>query len=620
MSSGKQHPTQEKLAAFSLGKLEADESSRIEAHVAACDTCCERLSEVGHDTIVELARAAAKKHSTSRQSELAHVAEILRNHPRYRLEKAVGAGGMGIVLCAQHRLMERTVALKVMNQKLMKNSTAVTRFRQEVKAAARLHHPNIVTAYDAEQIDDLHVLVMEYVEGKSLSQIVKSGGPLPVGLACEYIRQAAIGLQHAFEQGMIHRDVKPHNMMVTADGTLKLLDFGLSRFARSQEDSGRAETDLTTADTVLGTPDYMAPEQASDSRSVDIRADIYGLGCTLYFLLAGRPPFPDGSALEKIASHLHEEPPRISELCSTVPTALADVIDRMLAKSPEQRYQTPAQVAEAIERFANVDGDDTGFSIDSGIRASATAATINMDVPRTASSPPKQPTRRFIPWVAASMVVMVLACIAMYLSSGGGEPEEPARPDQPAAAVLDDHKGPPRILVVAPVGFYAPDMRELNASFRQWPVEMKIAAAQEEDVPSDNFNTTRPLAVDVLLSEATADDYEAVIFIGSGESQQMEFVADPQWRDHAKRFVDEMTRQDKLVCGLCNGNAVLYAIGALAGHRAADAPFVAHGLKPESGATLIQQPVVVDGNFITAQKPEFAGEMVAALKAELENR
>ena len=257
---------------------------------------------------------------------------------------------MGVVYQAEHRLMERTVALKVVNPRLVSDASAVERFHQEVKAAARLAHRNIVTAYDAEQAGDVHFLVMEYVEGASLAAIISRRGQLPVLHACNYAMQAAAGLQHAHEHGMVHRDIKPQNLMRTPKGTIKILDFGLARFA-SQQDDDAAPSGLTSAGTAVGTADYMSPEQARNSSKADIRADIYSLGCTLYHLLAGRVPFPHGTPIEKVVSHFEHQPTPLAELRDDVPAEVVGIVERMMAKDPQQRFQTPAEVVEALRPF-----------------------------------------------------------------------------------------------------------------------------------------------------------------------------------------------------------------------------------------------------------------------------
>ncbi len=270
----------------------------------------------------------------------------LADHPRYRVIRPLGRGGMGVVYLAEHRHMERQVALKVISTDLVSNPDAVRRFRQEVTAAARLGpHPHVVAVYDADQVDDLHFLVMEYVDGQSLADYLRDKGPLPTAEACDYARQAALGLEHAAGQGMVHRDVKPHNLMRTPQGQVKVLDFGLARCYRETE---KARTQLTQQGVLMGTADYMAPEQASDSRAADVRADVYSLGCTLYHLLTGRVPFPGGGTVEKIIKHAVEAPTPVGALRPDLPVGVAQVVEKMMAKALEQRIQTPREVAESL--------------------------------------------------------------------------------------------------------------------------------------------------------------------------------------------------------------------------------------------------------------------------------
>jgi CheY-like chemotaxis protein len=289
----------------------------------------------------------------------------LRGHPRYLVLERVGSGAMGTVYKAVHLLMERVVALKVVRPELLSRPGADQRFRREARAAARLHHPNIVHAYDAESAGDAHFLVMEFVEGANLADRLR-GGPLPAAEACRYAREAALGLQHAHEQGMVHRDVKPHNLMLTPAGQVKILDFGLARFVSEAAAGGAqpaawllgsAGLGSTAAEggpapaQAAGTPDYVAPEEVADPAAADIRADVYSLGCTLYRLLAGRVPFPGGGALEKVRRHQREDPEPLDRLRPGLPGGLAAAVGRMMAKDPARRFQTPAEAAAALAPF-----------------------------------------------------------------------------------------------------------------------------------------------------------------------------------------------------------------------------------------------------------------------------
>jgi serine/threonine protein kinase len=278
---------------------------------------------------------------------------------QYRILDQIGQGGMGRVFKAEHRTLGRLVALKVLAPGLLKTERVQQLFRREARAAARLLHPNIVTAFDASQEGARAFLVMEYVEGPNLDQLVRARGPLPVGLACEYVRQIAQGLQYAHRKGMVHRDIKPANILVQPDeegddgpGTAKLTDFGL---ARLQESGGRSDSELgtilTKPNTVMGTPDYIAPEQARSLHKADIRSDLYSLGCTFYFLLTGQVPFPGGQSLEKLVRHASEEIPSVELMRPGVPEPVAAIIRRLMEKEPEARFQTPAELALALESF-----------------------------------------------------------------------------------------------------------------------------------------------------------------------------------------------------------------------------------------------------------------------------
>jgi serine/threonine protein kinase/formylglycine-generating enzyme required for sulfatase activity len=277
----------------------------------------------------------------------ANVPPELANHPKFRIVRELGRGGMGVIYLAQHRVMEKPVALKVINPSFLDHPNALARFHAEVKAAGKLDHPNIARALDADQAGNLHFLVMEYVEGMTLAQLLKQQGPLPVLNACRFIHQAALGLQHAFQQGMVHRDVKPANLMVTPQGRVKVMDLGLARL-RSEHKDGRG---LTQTGAFMGTPEYVAPEQATDARQADTRADVYSLGCTLYALLAGRPPFVEDTMVKLVLAHLDKEPVPLHQLRPEVPAGLSSVVGRMLAKDPAGRYQTPLEVARALAPF-----------------------------------------------------------------------------------------------------------------------------------------------------------------------------------------------------------------------------------------------------------------------------
>ncbi len=268
-------------------------------------------------------------------------------HEKYKLMDRLGAGGMGQVFLCEHVRMKRLVALKVLPiDKLKDDRSALERFDREARAAAALDHPNIARAHDIDTDGKLHFLVMEFVDGSSLQEVVKKHGPLDAIRAAHYIRDAAEGLQHAHDAGWVHRDIKPGNLLLGRDGMVKILDMGLARLFIDDSDN---LTKRYEKNAVLGTADYLAPEQATNSSEVDIRADIYSLGATFYFLLTGKPPFEDGTVTQKLIWHQTKPPKPIRELRPDVPKEVETVITRMMAKKPVHRYQEPAAIVAALE-------------------------------------------------------------------------------------------------------------------------------------------------------------------------------------------------------------------------------------------------------------------------------
>jgi len=280
---------------------------------------------------------------------------------KYKLLRSIGAGGMSSVYLAVHTLLERQVAIKVLpKSRVTSDSSYLERFLLEAQAVAALDHPNIVRAYDVDtEGNSIYYLVMEYIDGPDLLSLVKKEGPLDWFRAAKYIRQAALGLQHAHEAGLIHRDMKPANLLVDKEDGIHVLDLGLARFT----DEKRASLTLTYDENVLGTADYLAPEQARNSHNVDARADIYGLGCTLYYLLVGHVPFPEGTLAQRIAAHQKRMPARIQDERPEVPDSLIEICWKMMAKDPNDRQQTAEEVSDDLTRFLLENGQKVeGFT------------------------------------------------------------------------------------------------------------------------------------------------------------------------------------------------------------------------------------------------------------------
>jgi serine/threonine-protein kinase len=361
----------------------------------------------------------------------------------YVLQEQVGIGGMGLVYKALQQRLKRTVAIKVIKPELVDNNPAsIERFRREALAVARLSHPNIVVIYDANQSGNIHYLVMEFADGPDLGRLVRETGPLPIGMACDFVRQASLGLQHAYESGLVHRDIKPSNLLVArrdvnrksaprenpppgwnswwdslANGVVKILDMGLARIESMIE----IERSLTHEGAMLGTPDYVAPEQARDASTADIRADIYSLGCTLYYLLAGRPPFPDGTMIEKLMRHQMELAQPIESLRTDVSPQLASTIRMMMAKEPSHRQQTPNEVAQALAMASNTPSQK--IVLESPVVAGVSA-------PRSYEGSPATVAREFS---------ILKPSAAAVLESDSSNPDDPSTETEPAVAVVTAH-------------------------------------------------------------------------------------------------------------------------------------------------------------------------------------
>ncbi len=360
------HPTEQTLSDFSLGKLDDGQVEVINNHLQECPDCQRLVAEMSSDSFLGRLRGAQGQRSATNggsgsrgpimSAEPGHQAEAgplppdLADHPDYQVVRELGRGGMGVVYLAHNRLMDRDEVLKVVSKHLIERKGVLERFSREIRSAARLMHPNIVHAFSAFRCGESVVFAMEYVDGLDLAKLVKSKGPMSVAHASYFVHQAALGLQHAHEQGMVHRDIKPGNLMLTRKGDksiVKVLDFGLAKATRESPLEGA----LTHEGQMLGTPDFIAPEQIRDAQSAGIQADIYSLGCTLYYLLTGGPPFEAASLYDLLQAHFSMDAQPLNLVRPEVPAELAALVAKMMAKDAGRRFQTPAEVAEALKPF-----------------------------------------------------------------------------------------------------------------------------------------------------------------------------------------------------------------------------------------------------------------------------
>ncbi len=437
-------PQREVLCEYLLGRIDAVQSDVMDSHLMHCQDCQTVISNIrlDNDTLVSALRASINESHFDHEPELQVL--LSTDHRKklgdpvgesapsrlgpYRLLRLLGRGGMGDVYLAEHSRLEMTVAVKMLADHLTGDAKAIARFDREMKAVGRVSHPHIVRATDAGEHDGKHYLAMEFVDGRDLSQVIRANGRLRIEDACESIRQAAIGIQHAHENGLIHRDLKPSNLMLTQEGQIKILDLGLARMHTSDKES------LTSDFQVMGTADYMAPEQALKALQVDSRVDVYSLGCTLYALLCGRPPFfgtKYETSISKIMAHEHERSVPVIDRRQDVPAELSAIVDKAMAKSPADRFATAEEFAAALLPFTQ--GSDLA-SLVTSVTSSQPLPGDTSDVGRhalatvTMESPlPAKPTdsagRGQRAWVGLGLLligVMTAAAIVLHFRSGKG--------------------------------------------------------------------------------------------------------------------------------------------------------------------------------------------------------
>ena len=690
-TAGKHHPTQSQLQAFAQGRLSAGELDSIEIHIRDCNVCCRNLANSPtDDALAKLAREVHARDTSTRKPALAEtrvmncddsapvavdgdvihpdsanaesepelVPPQLRAHPRYRIVRILGKGGMGVVWLAEHQMMQRMVALKVINSRYMSGREAVERFRQEVRAAARLTHPNIVTAFDAEQAGELHFLVTEFVDGRSLEQWVLQHGVLTVIEACSAIRQVCRGLQHAHDHGMIHRDIKPQNLMQAKNGMIKILDFGLARLeqdAAKVSQTAKTELSLTAVGMVLGTPDYMAPEQAADSSSADARSDIYALGCTLFFLLAGRAPFEAGSFMEMISSGMQRPMTALNSLRSDLPPELRRVIERMTAPLPENRFRSASDVAVALTPFCQpVQGVSNPVrakpQADKPVQARVQTTPVVRDP--DAERPPEpavrsrshslplvrrhsRPGRGGLKWQASvafsflgsrwglliGTAGLILAALLFAVRRPDGTTDlakEILPPSVPSAPSIGSKAriasgSPPRVLYLVPATeFWWGDVSPFFLLNKSGAITLTLTSWTNPAVSI--HKTDEPVPIRVLLSEARSADYDALI-VGGGRGL-WELTEDSEESRDAERLIRQMLADGKIVSAFSAGPGVLAKMGLLNDVTATGHELTHEDVRSRFGVTLTDSEVEHSGQIITGRDadtlPQFIAELLRA--------
>jgi serine/threonine-protein kinase len=313
----------------------------------------------------------------------------------YRLDQFVGGGGMGAVFRALDTTLDRTVAVKVLAGRQADDEEMLKRFRNEAQSAARLDHENIGRVHAVGSENGWHFIVFEFIEGTNLRDLVRADGPFDLARTVDVAMQVADALEHASERDVVHRDIKPSNIVITPAGRARIVDMGLARLPQVAEDR-----DLTVSGMTLGTFDYISPEQARDPRAADVRSDLYSLGCTIFFMLAGRPPFADGTMVQKLLQHQQQAPPSLDDIRPDVPTRFAEIVSRLMAKDPLDRYQRPAVLVADLAAFA----EEEGLHI---VAARSVGAPV---------VPFERPSVSPVPWLV-SIAGLMLVVAAMWAAS-----------------------------------------------------------------------------------------------------------------------------------------------------------------------------------------------------------
>lgn len=548
-----EHPSEVTLRALALDQLPPTEAERVVEHLDGCSACGERLDTLTRDRHGRLDSLVRQAELSESNGEPAWSAALAAGYER---EGRLGAGGMGVVYAARERQPpRRRVAVKLLRDQA--EGRARDRFRREFEAGSRLDHPHVVRVLDGRPDDETPYLVLEFVDGVDMHRYVQRHGPLASAAACDCILQAARGLAHAHEAGIIHRDIKPRNLLRSNAGQIKLTDFGLVRNL-DQHDGG-----LTSPSLFLGTADVVAPEQIRDPRAADARADFYSLGCTFYFLLTGRMPFEAASLKDKLVAQSVQEPPSLPDSGPTaVPAAVRQVVQRLMAKEPEQRFRSADELIRALE-------------------------------------PLVRPSRRRL-WAAAFTLVAGLLLFAGIARND--ETPEPVPTQRFRVLILLDEKE-----------FWPPNYLKVRSAFERadftvtvsTPTGGRAVSAVTEEVPEALVVTET-----VAIAAVSVTDFD-VVFVSGGKLR--EFHLNSHAGRQARRLLEEAKSQGKVVCTLGSGIAELAALGGVTGHEVAAQERYRKSVERGEGRVR-DDVVVVSERLVTAVSAHDAPHLVVAVR------
>lgn len=518
MMTATECPSIERLKDLTLGRLAEEDSDSMLDHLRDCEVCQSELETIGdgEDSLIQAIRSPddASEWIHEPQCDVAVIAALgaigigqqsptvseMPGFPvsigEYEIVRPLGRGGMGNVYLARHTKLGRLVALKVLAGHRLADAKMKERFEAEMRAVGQLSHPGIVTAHDAREIDGTAVLITEFIDGMDLAQLVSRTGPIGVADACDLIRQVAVALQYTSDQGFVHRDVKPSNIMLSRSGEVKLLDLGLARLQEPRHDT----SGLTGTGQAMGTADYIAPEQVTDSRGVDVRADIYSLGCTLFKLLTGHAPFAGpqcATAFAKMTAHVSSPPPVLSDFLPDAPAGLIKLVASMLDKDPTSRPQTPMQVAEKLKQFAS-DANLSGLIARAEIASPKRAPTSHPET--KVLSQTQSWRRRTVPLTAAiaagffGLFIGLMSGVLIRIKMPDGSVVTVNAPDGSEVSVVPNASpDTPSENIASPAVATSEDQREeafLKFAILATEQEMREYGSKYEGLPQD-FAATR---------------------------------------------------------------------------------------------------------------------------------